>query len=180
MFRRLILLAAALLAPGLAAADNRATEEERLCLSRKKEEAVRACRQALRLGLPARVARLARSVLGAELSGLGRGEEALEVYREQAALAPEDPESQLQLGSALFFMANKPAEAIPVLQTCLRLSPQNALAYGALGTALAALDQHPEAAAAFAEALRLDPEYFESRPAARQTYEAAQQGKRWP
>jgi tetratricopeptide (TPR) repeat protein len=178
--RRLALLALMLAAHVPAAAATGAAEDERLCLSRKKEEAVLACRQALRLGLPARRASVVRSVLAAELSGLGRGEEALEIYREQAALAPEDPETQLRFGSALFFLVNRPAEAVPVLQTCLRLSPQNALAYGALGTALAALEQHPEAAAAFAEAARLDPDYFEGRPAARQTYEASQQGKRWP
>ena len=177
MSRRLILLALAL---ALSAVETRASEEERLCLSEKKEAAVLACRQALRVGLPARKASVVRSILAAELSGLGRGEEALEVYREQAALAPEDAETQLRLGSALFFMANKPAEAVPVLQTCLRLSPRNALAYGTLGTALAALEQPPEAVAAFAEAQRLDPDYFESRPAARQTYESIQQGRRWP
>ena len=167
-----------LLAGSAANAD--AQEELRLCLGQKREEAVRACRQVLHHGLPARKASVVRSVLAAELSNLGRGDEALEVYREQANVAPADPEAQLRFGMALLFLANRPAEAVAVLQGSLRLSPRNALAYGALGTALAGLEQHPEAAAAFAEAMRLDPEYFERRPASRQTYEAAQQGRRWP
>ena len=176
--RSAALVSLLLLAGSAARAD--VQEDLRLCLGEKREEAVRACRQALYHGLPARRASVVRTVLAAELSSLGRGDEALEVYREQAALAPADPEAQLRLGMALLFLANRAADAVPVLQTCLRLSPRNALAYGALGTALAALEQHPEATAAFVEALRLDPDYFERRPAARQTYEASQQGRRWP
>jgi tetratricopeptide (TPR) repeat protein len=164
----------------LPAAETSALEKARQCVSGEREEAVRACREALRMGLPSQRARTLRSVLADELSTLKRWEEAVEVYREQASLTPEDPEAQLRLGMALLFLVNRPSEAVPVLQAGLRANPRSAQAYGALGTALAALDQHPEASAAFAEALRLDPEYFEHRPAARQTYEACQQGKRWP
>lgn len=155
-------------------------EKARLCVSERKEEAVRACREALGLGLPSARARIVRSVLAAELVDLKRWEEAVDVYREQDAQRPGDPEAHFQLASALLFLVNRPAEAIPEFQAGLRLSPRDARAYGALGVALAALDQHPEAVAAFTEAARLDPEYFDSRPAARQIHEASQRGEHWP
>ena len=45
---------------------------------------------------------------------------------------------------------------------------------------LSGLARHEEAVAAFTEALRLDPEALELRPAAKAAFEAAQRGEGWP
>ena len=71
-----------------------------------------------------------------------------------------------------------PRAAIEELQVSLRLDPQSARAYGTLGVALHGRGEHPEAAAAFAEAERLDPAYFTNRPAERAMSEASRRGAR--
>jgi len=53
-------------------------------------------------------------------------------------------------------------------------------AQATLAVALFALGRFAEARGAFDEAVRLDPSYFEGRPAVRQVYEAAQRGESWP
>jgi hypothetical protein len=42
------------------------------------------------------------------------------------------------------------------------------------------MGQHPEAAASFAEARRLDPGYLANRPALREMEAASRQGASWP
>jgi cytochrome c-type biogenesis protein CcmH/NrfG len=132
------------------------------------------------LGLPPSRAQALRNVLASTLVSLGRGAEAVDVYREGAALRPEDPQAHLRLGRALLMLTGEAGEAATELQAVLRLSPREAEAYGLLGTALLAQGQLPESAAAFAEAERLDASYFTLRPAAKMEYEAAKGGQAWP
>ena len=139
-----------------------------------------ACRRALVLGLPAAQASALRRVLAVKLAGLQRWEEVVEVYREAARAAPGDPEAARRLGSALLHLAGRPAEAMGPLQDAIRLGPGEPLAHAELGVALAALGRATEATAAFDEAARLDPAFFESRPAAQAIYEAARRGEGWP
>jgi tetratricopeptide (TPR) repeat protein len=139
-----------------------------------------ACREALRLGLPPARAEAARRALAAHLIALDRGPEAIAVYREAVAVRPDDPEARLRLGRALLVLGGDAEGAVTELGGALRLSPKSAEAYGLLGAAQLAQGQLPESAAAFAEAERLDPSYFELRPAARLAYQAAQGGASWP
>lgn len=155
-------------------------DARRRCLDARRAEAVQACRDALQVGLPPAAAAVVRQALAEALVELARFEEAVSVFREAARLRPGDAEAQLKLGAVLLHHADRPAEAVPALQAAIRLRAGNARAYGELGLALHRLEQHAEAVAAFAEAERLDPKYFEDRPAARSSYEAARRGERWP
>jgi tetratricopeptide (TPR) repeat protein len=155
-------------------------EQTRRCQEAPRPAAVAACREALRLGLPPARAEVVRKALAASLIALDRGAEAVGVYREAVALRPDDAEAQLRLGRALLLVAGDAEGAVAALEAALRLSPQSAEAYGLLGTAQLALGHVPEAAAAFTEAQRLDPKYFELRPASLLAYEAAQRGGAWP
>jgi tetratricopeptide (TPR) repeat protein len=152
----------------------------RQCVDLSGEEGVSACRRALALGLPAARASALRRVLAVKLAGLQRWEEVVEVYRAAARAVPADPEAARRLGSALLHLAGRPAEAVGPLQDAIRLGPGDPLAHAELGVALAALGRAKEAAAAFDEAARLDPGFFESRPAAQAIYEAARRGEGWP
>jgi tetratricopeptide (TPR) repeat protein len=155
-------------------------EPARRCQEPPRTEAVSACREALRLGLPPPRARALRQVLATTLVSLGRGPEAVAVYREAAAQDPQDPQARLRLGRALLLIEGDAGEAAAELQAALRLAPQRAEAYGLLGSALLRLGQLPESAAAFAEAERIEPSFFELRPASRLEYEAAKGGQAWP
>jgi predicted Zn-dependent protease len=141
---------------------------------------VEACRAALRLDLPPAREKALRNVLAATLVSLGRGAEAVEVYREGVRQWPDDAGGRLRLGRALLLLSGEADEAVVELQAALRLSPRQAEAYGLLGTALLSQGQLPESVAAFAEAERLDPSYFALRPAAQRAYQAAQKGEPWP
>ena len=167
-------------APSPGADSAAALEARRLCLEERRQDAVVACRKALELGLSPRRAGLVRDALAVALVDSGRGQEAVDVYREMARLQPDDPEAHLRLGAALLYLGGDPAEAASSLQASLHLRPQDERAYGELGVAESALGQYPEAVAAFMEAERLDPDYFRNRPAARLTFEAAQRSERWP
>lgn len=141
---------------------------------------MQACRNALALGLPAPRAAALRRVLAAKLASLERWDEAVEVCRDAVRASASDPEAQLRLGRALLHLAGRTAEAVGPLQEAIRLRPEGPAAHGELGVALAALGRPAEAVAAFEDAMRLDPGYFESRPAAQATFEAARRGQRWP
>lgn len=171
-----------LLPAGAAAAPDStsATEQARLCIDLPKDEGVQACRRALALGLSPQRSEAVRLVLARELGALGRWEEAVAVYRESARVRPDDPEAHLRLGSALLLGLNRPEEAAGSLREAIRLRPREARAHGLLGIALNDLGRHAEAVAALEQALRLDPAYFEQRPAARATLEAARRGEVWP
>jgi Flp pilus assembly protein TadD len=141
---------------------------------------VQACRQALRASVPARTAAALRQALVDALVALLRFDEAVDVLREGAQAGPQDADAQRKYGAALLHFAGNAEAAVPVLQAAIRLRADDARAYGELGLALHRLGQHVEAAAAFAEAERLDPGYFADRPAARASYEASKRGESWP
>lgn len=173
-------MVAALLAAGVpaSAADRGAVS---LCLSPPPAaSAIDACRSAERLDLPAVRARNVRLALARALTGAQRYPEALEAYRDAARLAPEDAEGHLRLAEALLHLQGDAQGAVDETRSALLLDPQSARAYGLLGAALHALGQPAEALAAFAEAARLDPEFFSSRPAAREMDEASRRGAAWP
>jgi tetratricopeptide (TPR) repeat protein len=107
-------------------------------------------------------------------------ERAVEVYREAARAQPDDAEAHLRLGQALLSIASDAEAALPVLQRARELRPDDDRMHGAAGLALSALGRTAEAVSAFEAALRVDPEFFLSRPGARRAYEAAQRGERWP
>ena len=141
---------------------------------------MQACRQALQASLAPRPPPPCARRWSIAPVELARFDDAVEVLREAARASPQDAEAQLKLGSALLHFAGNASEAVPVLQAALRLRKDDARPYGELGLALHRLGQHAEAAAAFAEAERLDPDYFTDRPAARASYEASKRGQSWP
>ena len=134
----------------------------------------------MRLGLPALRARNVRVALARALSAAGAYTEAIGAYREAARLMPDDPEGWLRLADALLNLGGDPQGAVEELQVALRIEPESARGYGALGAALHAMGEHPEAAASFAEAVRLDPEYLASRPALREMEASSKLGTAWP
>ncbi|HEY7410527.1 MAG TPA: tetratricopeptide repeat protein [Vicinamibacteria bacterium] len=152
----------------------------RACLESSREAAVLACREALaRSPSPASAATLHR-LLAAELGALERWEEAVESYRAWGRLRPDDAEPRVLLGGALLFGLDRPSEAAAVFQEAIALDPAVAAAHGGLGDALAVLGRHPEAVAAYAEAERREPAYFETRPASRERYARSRTGEAWP
>jgi Flp pilus assembly protein TadD len=152
----------------------------RACLEAAGEAAVTACRQALAASLPAARAATLRRMLAVRLAQLGRADEVVEVYRQAVQARPSDADAQLRLGRALLQLSGHPEQALAPLQEAVRLRPTDASAHSAVGLVLAALGRNDEAVAAFAEAERLEPGHFDSRPAARATFEAARRGERWP
>ena len=152
----------------------------RECLDLAGEAGVTACRQALTVALPAARAATVWRVLAVKLAGLRRWDDAVEAYRGAVRARPADAEAQLRLGHALLHLSGRPAEAVGPLQEAIRLRPDDPAAHVELGTAFAALGRATEAVAAFEEGARLDAAYFESRPAAQATFDAARRGQRWP
>lgn len=146
----------------------------------RKEAALAACREALRLGLrePQRTA--LRHLLARRLAEQERFDELLQLYREDTRERPGDGEVWRRLGAALLFLRSDPGGALPALEEAVKLRAEDADAHVLLGVCLNGLGRHPEAVAAFEEAVRLDPEAFELRPAAKAAFEAAQRGERWP
>ena len=121
-----------------------------------------------------------RVALARALAAAGAYAEAIAAYREAARITPDDPEGWLRLGEALLHLAGDPQGAIDELQVGLRIDPFSARGYGALAAALHAMGEFPEAAASFAEAVRLDPDYLASRPAAQELETASRRGAAWP
>jgi tetratricopeptide (TPR) repeat protein len=171
-------LVAAHAAPALAQSSG--ADARRRCLEARRAAAVEACRTALAVPSLPRAASIVRQALVDALVEEARFEDAVAVLREGARLAPEDPGALLKLGRALLHLSGNASEAVAVLQASIRLRGDDARAYAELGLALHRLGQHPEAVAAFAEAERLEAGYFEDRPAARASYEAARAGRSWP
>lgn len=155
-------------------------EPRRRCFTAEREEAVQACTAALQAGLGARAAGIVRQVLLATFVELSRLPEAVELVRAAAQAAPGDASAQLGLGAALLHFADAADDALGPLQAAVQLRPGDARAYGELGLALHRLGQYPEAVAAFGEAERLDPGYFDDRPAAAAIYDSAKRGRPWP
>jgi len=87
----------------------------------------------------------------------GRLEEARKSFEQAIAANPRSVEAHLKLGGLL--LANQRyAEAIPVYQRLISLDANNAKAWIALGLAYRHANQTELARAAFAEALRIEPE----------------------
>jgi tetratricopeptide (TPR) repeat protein len=141
---------------------------------------VAACQAALRGRLPPARAAQVRLALARALTAAARYPEAIDVYRQAAQARPDDADARLRLAEALLRLAGDAQEAADAARDALHLAPGEARGYGLLGEALHALGSHPEAAAAFAEAARLDPSFFEYRPAARAMDAASQRGAAWP
>jgi len=162
------------------AAGDPSVESRRRCFAAEKEEAVQACTAALQSGLGAHASGVVRQVLLATFVELSRLPEAVALVRAAALAAPADASAQLELGAALLHFADAADDALAPLQAAVQLRPGEARAYGELGLALHRLGQYPEAVAAFGEAERLDPGYFDDRPAAAAIYESAKRGQPWP
>jgi tetratricopeptide (TPR) repeat protein len=184
--RRVQTLCAALLSVGVlpvsttqSADSAEARRQMYLCSSLQKEPAIVACRRAIALGLSRDRAATAYLLLALNLSTLNRWPEAVDAYRERVRLLPQDAEAHWRLGDALLFGLSEPKEALIPLREAVRLKPDLAGAHGSLAVALASSGAYVEAVAAFDEAVRLDPQYFTNRPAAKQVYEAARKGERW-
>jgi tetratricopeptide (TPR) repeat protein len=79
-------------------------------------------------------------------------------------LLPEDGELRTEFVSGLLSQG-RVVEALAHGQVAVRLKPNSAVAHGNLGTAYLALDLKDEAAAAYRQALRLDPTYENARQA---------------
>jgi Flp pilus assembly protein TadD len=141
---------------------------------------VAACRRALELGLPATRQPAIEATLASRLSTLERWDEVVEVYRGAVSRRPADGQARIRLGAALLHMQDRAAEAELELREATRLRPADAEAHVLLGNALARLGRAGEAVAAFEEAVRLDPNILDQRPAARAAYEAARRGAQWP
>jgi tetratricopeptide (TPR) repeat protein len=81
---------------------------------------------------------------------------ALESYGRAAALGPRDPVPPTALGVLLSALGRQ-REAVPWLETAVRLAPESARAHSALGGALQRLGEAGRAEAHLSEALRLHP-----------------------
>ncbi len=174
------LLLLALLAAPPAVETPAAREQARLCEDLTGEEGLVACRRALSLGLaPARVGPV-RELLARRLVALERWEELAAHFAEDARLQPENAVFQFRLGSTLLFALGRVEESLGPLPEAVRLDPGRAEYHVTYALALSALGRPREAAAAFEEALGVDPEVLAGRPAAQAVLEAARRGESWP
>jgi tetratricopeptide (TPR) repeat protein len=94
--------------------------------------------------------------LGAELARQQRHEEAKAAFAQLAALRPDDPENQNDVGWALN-QAGYAAEAIPFLQRAVQLAPNLGAARNNLGNALRRLGRLDEALGHYARSVDLQP-----------------------
>jgi tetratricopeptide (TPR) repeat protein len=86
--------------------------------------------------------------------GLGGLPEAIDEFGAELQVAPGDPLASLELGVALV-ESQRPAEALPALQTAARSGPAQSRTLAYLGRALLRLDRPTEAAATLEQALEL-------------------------
>jgi tetratricopeptide (TPR) repeat protein len=157
-----------------------AREQARLCERKSLEEGLAACKAALALGIgpPRRAA--VRELLARHLVALERWGELADHLREDVRLDPMDPAVWQRLGFVLLLAVDATPEALATLEEAVRLAPTDATSRLGLALALQAAGRPGEAKGAFEEALRLDPDVFEERPAARAAFEAAKRDERWP
>lgn len=85
-----------------------------------------------------------------------------EIFREAAALNPDDDEVVYALGTVLQ-ESNHPSEAVAVLRRAIALDPQDPQGYNNLGNAYFQLRRWSEMEEAFRSALRLDPNFAMAR-----------------
>jgi tetratricopeptide (TPR) repeat protein len=86
--------------------------------------------------------------------GLGGLDEAIAQFGAELKIAPGDPLASLELGVALV-ESQRPAEALPALETAARSGPAQSRTLAYLGRAQLRLDRPAEAAATLERALRL-------------------------
>ena len=178
---RFALTACLVAVPAAAGADTPAAlAEARRCWSTVGEPGITACRRALDAGLtPSRASRV-ELTLATRLGGLGRWDEAAEVYRAAIARRPQDGQAHRRLGVALLHGLGRPSDAEASLREAIRLGAGEARTWGDLALALIALGRLTDAVAAFDETTRLDPKFLDGRPGSRAAYEAARAGGAWP
>ena len=91
-------------------------------------------------------------------------DEAIEEFKAEVAIAPEDPLANLELGVALV-QRQLFAEAMPALEVASRAEPPQARAFAYLGRAQLGLDRPGDAAASLGRALALATAQGANRPA---------------
>jgi tetratricopeptide (TPR) repeat protein len=157
-----------------------AREQARQCVSEPDAAGIDACRRALALGVDREHAMVLDGVLAAKLGELGRWDEAAAALEAWCDLAPTDAEPRRRLADVLLFGLGRPEAAVARLQEAVRLAPDDAAIWGALGVALAGAERYPEATEAFDAAERLDPAFFALRPGANAVAKAARARSAWP
>ena len=159
-----------------------AREQARRCedADLDRDEAIAACREALRLGVREPRRSALRQLLAQRLTAAGRFDELVALHEEDTTRRPQEPEAWRRLGAAQLFLKEDAGAALPALEAAARLRPDDAEVFVLLGVCLNALGRHPEAVAAFEEALRLDAGALSLRPAAEAVLQAARRGERWP
>jgi Flp pilus assembly protein TadD len=149
-----------------------AREQARACLA-AGAAAVPACRRALELGLRPQRAAVVNGILATRLVADGRWDEAAAALEEWCRLAPADPD-------VLLFGLGDPDAAASRLREAAALATPDASLLGALGSALAAAHRYAEATQAFDQAVALEADFFDLRPAAKAVAEAARRQASWP
>ncbi|MFQ5743661.1 MAG: tetratricopeptide repeat protein, partial [Acidobacteriota bacterium] len=87
----------------------------------------------------------------------GRLDEALEAYRVARSLAPHQP-ALLNNMAQLYLMRKEPREALPLMETLVEVTPDDAEAWSHLGLILGGLGEQERAETAFRQALLLQPD----------------------
>ncbi len=131
------------------------TESADLIDSKRYEEALAACEQALRLDPNYALAYYNK---GKAFRGLKRHEESISAYDQAIRLDPTYTNAYYNKGIALNEL-KRYEEAITADDQAIRLDPTDALAYYNKGVSLRELKRHEEAISANDQAIRLDPTY---------------------
>ena len=171
----------ALLAALVAAQVPEAPSPTRGCLSSRTKGVVVECRQALEDDALStnRRATLLR-VMALRLASENRWREVADTYGELISVAPEDARPHRDLGEVLLRGLGRPEDALAALRESLRLDPDDAETHGLMAATLNTLGRPGDAMRAYEDALRIDPGYFAARPAARKSFDASEQGLKWP
>ncbi len=91
------------------------------------------------------------------LAGLGRVDEAIEMYQKALARNPDDGFTLYQLARILSHHQEKPAEALPLFERALALNPRLYFAHRELGDILRNLGRLEEAVSCYERALEIHP-----------------------
>jgi|GEM_PF-5069580 len=121
-------------------------------------EAMRAFKRAIELDPTAVLPRYHLGTLQTDMGLLPQGEEHLRVV---AAAEPDNPRYQAALGFNLY-KANKREQALPVLETAVRLGSDDADVFAALGYLYYFAGRLHDSREAFARTIALDPDYAEA------------------
>jgi tetratricopeptide (TPR) repeat protein len=113
-----------------------------------------ALREALRMDPRVRRAHYYLATVTLREHGIARLEEAIHDLQQELTIAADDPVTSLRLGIALT-LAQRHAEALPVLERIVRSSPATAQAFHYLGRCQLALDRPADAVRSLRRALEL-------------------------